>query len=103
MLSLKPQKSPAAEFREKCGKCDQLNQLETKGCFEVIGCDTGKRYRISQGAGMNVYELNKSGEIGWCFVPNGYLPVGDVMLAQKIALESNELATLAVANVFSDC
>ena len=49
---------------------------------------------------MNVYELNERGEIGWCFVPNGYLPVGDIMLAQKIALESNELATLAVANVF---
>jgi hypothetical protein len=34
----------------------------------------------------------------WCFGPQGYLPVGDVMLAQKIALETNEKAALQVAN-----
>src|SRR5436190_14415906 len=66
---------------------DQLAQFETKGCFEVIGCDSGRRYRISQGAGMNIYELKEGGHIGWCFVPEGYLAIGDVMLAQKIALE----------------
>ena len=33
-----------------------------------------------------------------CFAPDGYLVPGDVMLAQKIALETDELATLAVAN-----
>jgi len=79
----------------------QLEQFETYGCFEVIGCDTGKRYRISQGAGMNVSELNEHGDIGLCFVPDGYLSIGDIMLAQKIALESNERAALAVANIFS--
>jgi len=79
---------------------EQLDQFETKGCFEVMGCDTGRRYRISQGAGMNIYELNDGGDIGWCFVPQGYLAIGDVMLAQKIALESNERAALAVANIF---
>ena len=67
---------------------DQLDQFETKGCFEVIGCDTGRRYRISQRAVMNIYELNESGDIGWCFVPEGSLAIGDVMLAQKIALET---------------
>jgi hypothetical protein len=25
--------------------------------------------------------------MGWCFVPSGHLVAGDVMLAQKIALE----------------
>ena len=35
------------------------------------------------------------------FVPVGYLVAGDVMLAQKIALETNELSALAVANRFS--
>lgn len=34
----------------------------------------------------------------WCFGPEGYLPVGDVMLAEKIALETDEHAALAVAN-----
>jgi hypothetical protein len=49
---------------------------------------------------MNVYELKEGGVVGWCFVPEGYLAIGDVMLAQKIALESNERAALAVANNF---
>jgi hypothetical protein len=34
----------------------------------------------------------------WCFGPEGELPIGDVMLAQKIALENDEQATLALAN-----
>jgi hypothetical protein len=34
----------------------------------------------------------------WCFGPEGELPIGDVMLAQKIALENNEQAALGVAN-----
>jgi len=79
---------------------DQLHQFETAGCFEVVGCDTGRRYRISQGAGMNIYELNEGPGIGWCFVPQGYLAIGDVMLAQKIALETDERGALAVAHNF---
>ena len=39
-------------------------------------------------------------KMGWCFVPKGYLVPGDVMLAQKIALETDELNALAVANRF---
>ena len=38
--------------------------------------------------------------MGWCFVPNRHLVPGDVMLAQKIALETNERGALAVANKF---
>jgi len=33
-----------------------------------------------------------------CFTPQGHLPICDVMLAQKIALECFELDALAVAN-----
>jgi hypothetical protein len=33
-------------------------------------------------------------------VPKDYLVAGDVMLAQKIALETDERGTLAVANNF---
>src|SRR5712692_8660886 len=38
--------------------------------------------------------------IGWCFAPKGYLVAGDVMLAQKIALETDERGALNVANKF---
>jgi hypothetical protein len=37
-------------------------------------------------------------KIGFC--PNGGLVAGDVMLVQKIARETNEQTTLAVANQF---
>jgi hypothetical protein len=39
---------------------------------------------------MNIHELDGAGRprVGWCFAPKGYLVAGDVMLAQKIALES---------------
>jgi len=49
---------------------------------------------------MNVDELDSCGKVvtQWCFVPQGELAVGDVMLAQKIALETMEWKALASAN-----
>lgn len=48
----------------------------------------------------NVLELDDEMEpkIGWCFVPERPLAACDVMLAQKIALETNEAAVLALGN-----
>jgi hypothetical protein len=39
--------------------------------------------------------------MGWCFVPRDPLVAGDVMLAQKIALETDEQGALALANNFT--
>jgi hypothetical protein len=49
-----------------------------------------------------VHQIDEAGEpvVGWCFVPSGGLVAGDIMLVQKIALETDEQATLAVANRF---
>jgi len=82
---------------------EQLAQYDAHNCFEVTGCHTGKRYRIRHGMGANVFELDDTGRprAGWCFVPKDYLVAGDVMLAQKIALETDERSTLAVANNFT--
>ena len=81
---------------------EQRTQFDATDFFDVVGCNTGKRYRIHYGQGANVRELDAAGnsKMGWCFVPKGYLVAGDVMLAQKIALETDELAALAVANRF---
>ncbi len=81
---------------------EQLAQYDAHNFFEVTGCHTGKRYQIRHGMGMNVYELDDSGRprAGWCFVPKDHLVAGDVMLAQKIALETDERAALAVAHRF---
>jgi hypothetical protein len=80
----------------------QRQQLEADGYFDVVGGESGKKYRIRYGTGTNIEELNRQGrpEIGWCFVPEGHLVAGDVMLAQKIALETNEYGALAVAKTF---
>jgi hypothetical protein len=80
----------------------QRQQLESLNHFDVIGCDSGKSYRIQHGVCQNVYELDGDGRprIGWCFIPEGNLVPGDVMLAQKIALETDEGGALAVAKQF---
>ncbi len=80
----------------------QLEQFNAAGYFDVVGCDTGHQYRIYYGTSSNVCELGEAEHIkmGWCFVPNDSLVAGDVMLAQKIALETNERSVLGLANRF---
>jgi hypothetical protein len=81
----------------------QFEQFDAKGHFDVIGSATGSKYRIQYGTSMNVYELDDTGRLkmGWCFVPQGCLVAGDVMLAQKIALETFERRALAAAKRFA--
>ena len=81
----------------------QRAQFDTEGYFDVVGCDSGKRYRIHHGTSMNVHEMDDAGhpKVGWCFVPSRRLAAGDVMLTLKIALETGENSALAVANRFA--
>jgi hypothetical protein len=78
----------------------QRAQFDDDGQFDVIGSDSGKRYRIGFGTSAHVQEIDPDGGLGfgWCFVPIGGLVAGDVVLAQKIALETCETSALAVAN-----
>ena len=83
---------------------DQREQLDNSGYFEVFGCASRKRYRIYHVKfAPNVYEIDGVGHLkaGACFLPAGDLVTGDVMLAQKIALETDEHRAIAVANRFS--
>lgn len=78
----------------------QRQQYERYGYFDVVGGSTGKRYRIRHGRQMNIDQLDKNGRrvCGWCFFPQGSLVAGDIMLAQKLALELYEVETLRIAN-----
>ena len=69
--------------------------------FEAIGGVSGTRYRIRYGPTLNVETLDKNGRRKHmlCFAPKGYLPIGDIMLAQKIALELFEADAIKTANV----
>jgi hypothetical protein len=51
----------------------QRDQFEGFGHFDVVGGDTGKRYRICRGQQLNVVELDRSGRRVrlLCFVPQG--------------------------------
>ena len=79
---------------------DQRRQYATHGYFDVVGGNTGHRYRIRRGYQMNVEELDAAGgHIRLlCFMPRGRLVTGDVMLAQKLALELFEGHALRIAN-----
>jgi hypothetical protein len=78
----------------------QREEFEERGYFMVTGGETGKCYRIRRGHQMNVEELDKNGKRRHvlCFMPEGHLAQGDVMLAQKIALELFEFEALKIAN-----
>jgi hypothetical protein len=78
----------------------QRQQYERHGFFDVVGGSTGKRYRIRNGRQMNIEQLDKNGRrvCGWCFFPQGSLVAGDIMLAQKVALELYETEALRIAN-----
>src|ERR1700704_1930089 len=49
----------------------QFAQYDVNSYFEVTGCHSGKRYRISHGTSMNIHELDGAGRprVGWCFAP----------------------------------
>lgn len=81
----------------------QRDQFDAHGWFEVVGGTTGKLYRITYGTCANVFEVANDGILvtGLCFVTAERLAEGDVMLAQKIALETAEARALSVAQTFS--
>lgn len=76
--------------------------LAAHGYFEVRGGKSGTRYRIIAGhhGTRNVLELDRHGHPRrrLCAHPFG-VPDGDVLLAQKLVLETNEDLFLATANV----
>lgn len=77
----------------------QREQLERFGYFDVIGGTTKSVYRIHNRHSINV-ELLQDGHAvkRLCFGPVGGLVQGDVLLAQKLALEAFEIETLSIAN-----
>jgi hypothetical protein len=79
---------------------EQAQQYRSQKHFDVIGSDTGTRYRIRHGRMVNIDQLDPAGNRVrvLCVVPEGNLAASDCMLAQKIALETFETKALAIAN-----
>ena len=76
-----------------------MHSISTPRLFRGNGFAQRKRYRIHPGRQMNVDQLDERGRQveTLCFLPEKYVPVSDVMLAQKIMLENDEPAALGVA------
>lgn len=75
--------------------------LEKNGFFIVKGSATGALYRISKGVVFNVVLLHSATGLPaqkLCFAPVNIAYSGDIMLAQKIMLETDELQAKRIAN-----
>lgn len=78
---------------------EERAEYEQSGQFHVTG-QSGTRYRIRSGHSFNVDALDKKGAVEDViyFLPQGGLVLGDQLLAQKIALETDEAGALKIAN-----
>jgi len=84
---------------------EQQRTFERNGYFEVKGSNSGRRYRIhaGMGASINIEQFDPDGLVRatLCAAPFGYgLPEYDMLLAQKLALETDEMKFLQTANIF---
>jgi len=90
----------AVELLESWLTPGQLADFREHRRFEVVS-DTGTRWRINcSGQAGNVERLDEAGEweSTWCAHPPGGLPDADAWLAQRLILQTDEAAFLAVAN-----
>ena len=77
---------------------EQAAQLVQGNYFEVIS-ESGKRYQVTRGIQGNVFAYDGARRVGrYCIHPDTDVPVGDVMLAQKLMLETCEREFLRIAN-----
>jgi hypothetical protein len=73
---------------------EQRVSFAARGYFELVS-EWGRRYRVTEGNCRNVYSLVRDEDGAWqpfqCFclmAPS--VPVGDLLLTQKLLLETNE-------------
>lgn len=78
----------------------QLASFRRREYFEVTGGSSGVKYRLypRYSFGIKVLEGKRAGQ-SLCVIPRDAPALGDILLAQKIGLETNEEETLRLANV----
>jgi hypothetical protein len=84
----------ADDLLRLCLTPQQIDDFEKKNCFYIEIDGTGgkkERYRIDRGSHGNVKQIDDKGSIirSFCIQPSG-VPVGDVLLTQKLWLEASE-------------
>ena len=79
---------------------EQRDSLARHGYFDLVGSNGG-RYRLLKENIYNIRPIGKDGNLNHlklCAVPEGTETLGDQLLAQKIALETDEISVVRVAN-----
>ena len=81
----------------------QRSQYLRERHFDVIGGVSGTHYRLWHCYQQNIEELDQDGRRRWiwCVHPRDTLVVGDVLLAQKTALELFEPEAIRIAHCYS--
>lgn len=81
----------------------QREQYAAYRYFDVTGGESGRRYRLWHRSHQNIEAFDAHGnrQCLLCFHPRETLPGGDVMLAQKTALELFESEILKIAHRYS--
>ena len=90
----------AERLLRECLDAIQQAALDAERAF-LVEVKSGRRYRIKRGQAGNVFELDQAGrEVSrFCIHPTEFVPDPDVMLAQKLLLETDEAAFRRIANV----
>jgi len=97
-------KARAEELLRSCLTSHQREQMDESGCFPVAGSDGGLfLIYTDRGTSGNVTELFDEDDglveiARWCAHPPDGLPQADIFLAQKLALETDEMNFRLVAN-----
>ena len=83
---------------------EQRRQYRRERNFDVVGGQSGTRYRLWHCFQQNIEELDGNGRRRWvwCFHPRETLVLGDVLLAQKTALELFESEAIRIAHGYSN-
>jgi hypothetical protein len=90
----------AEALLHSCLNAEQQHMLRTHHKFRIVS-NLGNIFEICEGRMHNIYKLNMEGYRveNWCVLPSGELAQCDVMLAQKLWLESDEAETERCANI----
>lgn len=81
----------------ECLDDEQLGEMTEKTQFHVQGAD-GHTYLVKKGHGHNVFRIEDGrATVEYCLV-QGFVPVYDLMLTQKLLLEADPETFLATAN-----
>jgi len=82
----------------------QRRQYRRDRNFDVVGGQSGTRYRLWHCFQQNIEEFDAEGRRRWvwCFHPRQTLVLGDVLLAQKTSLELFEGEAIRIAHGYSN-